>query len=1699
MISSLFLVAFLSLAAEAQKQVCLITAPYVVHVGVEETISVQLHGATKPVSVDLYFKPHKEDKLISEMQHVLLNDANRYQAIVKLKVDPLLYNDQRKQSKDKYIQLVAANDLLFKKKKYANILVSTRRGYIFIQTDKPIYNPGEKVQYRVFTLDNYMRPTDDTILVQIFNCKGLLVYSHILRSNQILDRSIAIPNVELAGHWKITASFSNYGQPVSSVEFEVREYVLPLFEVNIKATQPYHTLSDDIFQFNISARYTYGKGVDGTAHIRFGLVDNTGERTYLPGTEKQAAVEDGHVNIIVLTSELESAAANQNKPHIEGFYLYIAATVLEKASGDLEEAESSSVKIVTSPYVVDLSKTKKYFSPGGKFSIRGTTTYPDGSRVPHLKIKATITVNPQREVLTAESTGDHTGDIAISIEVPKQAETMFITVTAEGGHGEVIVSDAKIEVTAIVAAGQSYLSVEVPPQVLQPGQQLQVTFRDITASAARPSHIYYLLMSKGRFLRAEVVKRTALTSVSLAFSMDMVPSFRLIAYYYTEDSSIVADSVWVDVKDVCEGKVEIVPFADLKPAQQFEVSVRTDADSTVALSAVDSAVYVLNKKNKLSPQKVFDHMNSYDLGCSVGGGNDSRSVLEGAGLTFICNCGTNASVIAHHVCYNKPHRQKRDLQYSKLINSFKHPDRKCCDDGRKLTLAQGKSCDERLKRTAHQTESCRQAFKRCCEATVAQRKNARRRSQIRHLGRSSARDISVEDMIDEAAIHLRSYFPQSWMWVLMQPHTSGDIRYRTVAPDSITTWEVQAVSISPTKGFCVADPQPLRVFQDFFVSVKLPYSVKKNEQLELKAVIYNYKQESLEVTVKMEKVEGLCTAGGGDVVEKVSLAGQSATAVYFTVVPLVIGSLPINVLAYASELVSDRVQKELRVVGEGELVSVHMEHNVDTRSDKTLEFHLPDPDDKVPGQDSATYMSFKGGVMGESVDNCLNIEGVDQLIQLPTGCAEQTMVKMSPAIHAISYLDATNQWLYLKSERREEAKAMIQAGYNRVLTYKKTDGSYGAFLNTPSSVWLTAFIAKELTGSRDIIEVQDFYIQEAMSYLMSKQKETGSWDDPNPLYDKGMKGGVGQTEDATPLTAFILISMIHAKQVYGLGTDTKLILAMNKATSYLVEHLDAIENSYAMAITAYALSLHKPQSTEAQQAHRNLMQMATCDKDQCFWEARGKEAVLGKKADALSVEATAYGLLHAVALQDKSTAGRAAAWLTQQRKYGGGFRSTQDTVVALEALSKFSIQNNDVDDLDLKVEMCVNSKHAKNLHLTKSNALTQAAVQIKETGKVAVSVKGQGIGTLSIVQTYRSLKKDESHCDHFHISVQVDGELVLKSQEEGEQYDDYYNYEAAEDEDEDEERREEPLREVDWLDLRSRRRRHAPEEPRKESTLVYTVCLGLKKENSSSMVVVDISLLSGLMPNIQDLEDNAKGTEKYIDHYDFHRNKVFLYFNQISETEECVRFRVDQIIPVGLVQPAAAVIYDYYSPERRCGIFYTAPKSSDMLKKLCKGEVCTCAEGACARSRVTFSKSMEPDTRKRYACYAPSVDYIYTMKILNSSDDAVFTTYSTLITKVLQTGTKDVVVLPGAYREMTQRLTCDDVQLKNNAEYLIMGDDNAIFLMNEAHRKFLYILDNKMWIEEIPHSSKCKASRNKQACQLLQSFMEDYFLNKCSI
>lgn len=46
-----------------------------------------------------------------------------------------------------------------------------------------------------------------------------------------------------------------------------------------------------------------------------------------------------------------------------------------------------------------------------------------------------------------------------------------------------------------------------------------------------------------------------LVSLTVPVTKNMMPSFRLIAYYHPSHNEVVSDSVWVDVEDSCMGSV----------------------------------------------------------------------------------------------------------------------------------------------------------------------------------------------------------------------------------------------------------------------------------------------------------------------------------------------------------------------------------------------------------------------------------------------------------------------------------------------------------------------------------------------------------------------------------------------------------------------------------------------------------------------------------------------------------------------------------------------------------------------------------------------------------------------------------------------------------------------------------------------------------------------------------------------------------------------------------------------------------------------------------------------------------------------------------------------------------------------------------------------------------------------------------------
>ncbi|NXV35995.1 CO4 protein, partial [Rissa tridactyla] len=1651
----------------------LITAPNVVHLGTHETITVQVHGAQRPVQVTAYFKDETKNQLLSERIIFNLNENNNYQEMKRVMVKPgPLQRDLFKKSNRPHVLLVTeSRDLHKETVQSTRILLSSKKGYIFIQTDKPIYTPNSKVKYRIFILDNAMRPTEDTVTVAVLNSKGMVVKRSDRKIKTAFSENFEIPDVAEPGTWTIKAWFHQYEMSNVSAEFEVKNYELPSFEVKLIPVQPYYHIWSEKFVFDIEAKHSYGKGIQGVVYVRFGIIDENDKKVFIPGLEQQLPIQNGKVKVTLNTPLLEEKL-RKSISTLEGFHLYVAVTTVETASGEMREEELSNVKFVKSPYVVDLSNTKKFFVPGAPFSVVASVTLIDGSPAASLPATATVTL-PGKPPMKKTALSNKDGLIPFTFDIPGDAQ--MLQIMAEEGKEKLESPETSIRAERYQSASPNYLSISIPHTVVAPGDTLHITLNDIHQSGSgKIDYFYYMVVAKGQ---AVLLGRVPSSNkiISLKITEKMVPAFRFLAYYFIANEGrqeIVADSVWVDVTDVCEGKIKVRTEQEkYEPTDNINLLIETDHAGTVALAVVDKAVFILNKKNKLTAKKVFNAMNSYDLGCSAGGGANSVQVFTDVGLAFLSDT-IKSDVREGYKCPQVTRRQKRSLDFQQKMSGIgiKYQNTellKCCEDGMRLNPMRF-SCEKRLTKVPGSPE-CRKAFRDCCEKATALRNKAKRRIRV---GLARYYD-DHEEVFDHISVNLRSYFPESWWWNFEEVKNPGNHSVENFAPDSITTWEVQAISISPQKGFCVADPHTFAVFKDFFVSLRLPYSVRRHEQVEIKAVVYNYLPNDLQVvTVTMDAVKDLCTTEAMEKAVKMNLVakGNSATPAYFVVVPLTVGEIPITISAL--DTISghtDSIRKNLNVVAEG--ILQREEKTICINSDlKSHTLDLNRPSDMVPGSDSHVFVSLQGNLMDESVENCLSLTGVEKLIQVPTGCAEQTMVKMAPAAYAIEYLDASEQWVNFNPEKKEEALSMIEKGYTRLLEFQKEDGSYGAFKTTPSSVWLTAFIVKVLTRCREYISIQDSHIRNSISYLINQQQADNSFHDHHPVMDRTMQGGIRSAEEDLALTAFVTIALQQTLQVYQSPDVAQVI---RRAVAYMKNELSKNTNCYSTAITAYALTLVQSDGEEAQFVKEKLRACSVFDaaKQQRYW---------GNGNDAVSVETTAYALLQTLLLKDMEYARPIATWLTERRNYGGGYCSTQDTVVALEALSAYSIQTQNTASTNLTVKLGTPGRQEDySITLIDTDEVIQKQLELELGRKLEVSVHGRGNGTMSILKVYWSSELKNNTCNDLILTVEMEGSIKHPEAAYSDEEDDYEDVIASEHTDLD------PLSEIEWFDIHSRRKRdviiHNKVQP-----LQYKVCVRSTGSNPPKMSLVDLSLLSGLEPDTKDLEQLVMSSDQYIQHYEYKEGKVLLYFGELTNgpDPDCISFGAKQINPMGLIQPANAILYDFYNPDRKCSVFYSAPKHSAMLSMVCQGNVCHCAEGACPRHRSTFRKPVTQTTRFSFACYHPIADYAYEVELLNSTRKNVFDYYEAKIHRILK-ATTDESIQVGVNRQFLIRSTCK-LNMVTGKRYLLMGKDGKTVDFNN---KMQYFLDAQAWIEKIPEDSECHTTLHRQACAQLQDFM----------
>ncbi|XP_008101944.1 A.superbus venom factor 1 [Anolis carolinensis] len=1625
--------------------------PSVLWVESEERIVVEAHGlnVATEVTISVHDFPQKRNTLYQV--RATMNPANGMMVTPTIKVPAKVL---KKDSKKNLYVFVHATCPQFTLEKV--VLVSFQSGHIFTQTDKPIYTPGSSVRYRIFSIGHGMERLDKNVIVQFETPEGIIVSQNTFNPASNLTQSFNLPETVSLGTWNVVAKYQDSPQETFKTPFDVKEYVLPSFEVNIEAAEKfYHVDGNKNVNVAITARYLYGKRVEGIAFVLFGVkVDE--EKKSIPDSLRRIPIQNGK-GVAVLTKEMLQTRF-RNLHELLGHSLYISVTVMTESGSDMVVAERGGIKIVTSPYQILFTKTPKFFKPGMPYELMVFVTNPDGSPAARVPLVS--------EPIRVEATTQDDGTVKLILNTPADTQELRITVkTNQAGLPNGHQANKTIVATAYQTQGGSgnYLHLAVSATELKAGNNLPISFniRSNNANILNQFINYtYIILTKGRIFKVGRQPRSAgqnLVTMPLSITPNLIPSFRIVAYYQVNNGEIVADSVWVDVKDTCMGTLVVKGETEAdsqirQPGQAMKIKVEGDPNARIGLVAVDKAVYVLNKKNKISQSKIWDTVEKSDIGCTAGSGRNNVGVFEDAGLALETSNKLSTKQRSDLKCLQvAKKRRRRSLTFleSKTGKAAQYPDKKlkkCCEDGM-FENPMGYSCEKRAEYIDDQKE-CKTVFLECCNFI----KNIRDQNQ-REKELQLARSDNEEFIMDEDDIVSRTEFPESWLWetkVLTEPPNNKGISSKTVSfylKDSITTWEVLAVSISETKGICVADPYEIIVMKKFFIDLRLPYSVVRNEQVEVRAILYNYGEENIKVRVELIHNPAFCSASTAKrrYRQDITIRSQSSTAVPFVLVPLELGLHDIEVKgAVWNMMMSDGVKKKLRVVPEGirkSLVNVIELEPSKNGKDGVQELLVKarSLDDIVPGTETETKISVQGDPVANIIENSIDGSSLNHLIQIPYGCAEQNMMRMTPTVIATHYLDATNQWEKVGVNRRPEAMKLIQQGYAQELTYKKPDHSYASWIRGISSTWLTAYIVKVFALASTIVStISDQIVCGSVKWLiLERQRPDGIFHDEAPAISGSMVGGYRGAEPEVSLTAFVLVALLESRSLCKKHVNI-LDSSINKASNYLLKKYGKLQRPYTTALTAYALALAGELKDD-----RVLMAAST---DGNSWEEYN--------AHTYNIESTSYALLSLLKMKKFERTGNIVKWLTKQRFYGGTYGQTQATIMVFQALAQYEIDIPSHKDLNLNVAIKLPERQDP-IHyvIDYEGALLTKTAETKLNEDFTVRASGQGKATMTVVTLYNAqMKADAAQCKKFTLDVTV-----------------------------------EPL-ELGKKELKG-----------SLQIVKIKICTRYLGDVDATMSIIDVSMLTGFVPDVSDLKRLSEGVDRFIGKYEINKGyseggSLVIYLDKVSHLkDECVQFRADQFFEVGLVQPASVKVYSYYNLDEQCIKFYHLPKESGLLSKICHGDVCRCAEESCSLLN-NVKEDISLNLRVQLAC-KPGIDYVYKAKLVRIEEENGYDNYFMQVLETIKEGSDpNPEVSP---RKFVSQIKCrETLNLEENEDYLIWGISNDLW---PANNDVFYLISKDTWIERWPGEDECQDEEWQDLCNDLDQFSNTLTFLGCQV
>uniref|UniRef100_A0A8C6A0D8 PZP alpha-2-macroglobulin like n=1 Tax=Marmota marmota marmota TaxID=9994 RepID=A0A8C6A0D8_MARMA len=1192
-------------------------------------------------------------------------------------------------------------------------------------------------------------------------------------------------------------------------------------------------------------RYTYGKPVPGLATVsmcrKLFHHGNCYKKEFCDEFS-QPLNSDGCITQQIKTNLIQIKSSGYEMK------LRVEAKIREEGTGlNLIFTGNGTSEITNIATKLKFVKVDSHFRRGIPFS--GQVLLVDGKGIPIpnklIFISASeanylynATTNEQGLVdFSINTTNILTNKLFITV-IHQQPNTCFNYIWIQEEH-----QGAQHTASHVFSLSGSYLYLEPVAGTLPCGQTQNIKAHYILDGQAmgklKELILYYLIMAKGSIVRSGTHALSVESGdmkgsffLSLSVELDIAPIARVFLFTILPDGEVIGDSENFEIENCLANKVDLsFSPAQTLPASHAHLRITASPQSLCAIRAVDQSVLLMRPEAELSASSVYNLLTVRDLTDFPNNLDQQEEEQTSCVHSFIIRGG---SVYVPLSSYDE----------EDVYNFLKGMGLKVFTNSKIRKI----SSFPNMESSTHTAHTC-----------------------------APLSDFFLHSSFTLIDSYLRKYVSSAYFlfFTLCPISSSGMAEVEKTVPDTITEWKAGALCLSNDTGLGLSPTASLRVFQPFFVELTMPYSVVRGEAFTLKATVLNYLPKCIRVSVQLEASPTFLASPNEKAEESYCICGNERQILSWTVTPKTLGNVNFSVsteVMKSLELCGNEVT-EVPETGRKDTIIKTLLVEVSTKVSELLSLKLPP---NVVKESARASVSVVGDILGSTMQNIQN------LLQMPYGCGEQNMVLFAPNIYILNYLNETQQ---LTQEIKSKAIGYLIGGYQRQLNYKHQDGSYSTFGEqygrNQGNTWLTAFVLKTFAQARAYIFIDEAHITQALTWLSQKQKDNGCFRSSGSLLNNAIKGGV---EDEVTLSAYVTIALLEIPLPATHPVVRNALFCLESAWNRAKEGAHG-SHVYTRALLAYAFALVGNQN-RSREILRSLNEEAVKE-GKIHWERpqkpRAPQGLLYQpQAPSAEVEMTAYVLLTLLTVQpaptseDLTSAVPIVKWITKQQNSHGGFSSTQDTVVALHALSRYGAATFTKTEKTAQVTIQNSRAFSTNFQVDNNNPLLLQQISLPELpGDYTITITGERCVYLQTSMKYNIHPKKED--SPFSLKVQTLPEIC--------------------------------------------------DGPKAHTS--FQISLNISYTGSrpvSNMVIADIKMISGFIP----LKPTVKMLERssYVSRTEVSNNHVLIYVDQVTNQTLSFSFTVLQDIPVRDLKPATVKVYDYYETDEFSIAEYISPCST---------------------------------------------------------------------------------------------------------------------------------------------------------------------------